>query len=97
MERRSDYVNIEKELSTLTVMVGNLSLSVNDIKNVVKEMALESKLRAEKLENRDERLENRINILEAYKDKVLGIVGGVSIGGTSLALVLQDKIISLFK
>ena len=97
IERRSDYVNIEKDLSVLTIMVGNLSLAVNDIKTVVKELAIESRLRDEKLENRDERLEHRVNVLEGYKDKVLGIVCGVSIGGTSLALALQDKIIHFFK
>lgn len=97
MERRSDYVNIEKDLSALTIMVGNLSLAVNDIKTVVKELAVESKLRDEKLESRDEKLAERINILEAYKDKVLGTVTGISIGGTSLALMLKDKISGLFQ
>lgn len=96
-ERRSDHINIEKDIVSLTIMVGNLTLAINDIKVAVKELASETKLYDEKLATRDEKIEYRVNILEGYKDKVLGIVAGVSIGGTSLALALQDKIIGLFK
>jgi len=89
-ERRHDYIDIETKLASLTVMVGNLSLVMNEVKAAVKEQA-------EKNEARDRLIEARINELESYKDKVVGTVTGISIGGSSLVIALQDKILSFFK
>ena len=95
-ERREGYVVLEKEVTQLQVMLGNLVLSVDRVDKLMQHVDNKLEERNEIINDRFDKLEKRVISLEATRSNIKTVWYGITMGIVVLWSLFQEKIKKIF-